>query len=82
MRLPPTAAPLRPCSASSERRPAVDRAEVRPGAWVRFYRNGTLVIGVVQYSRPTDRWGSGGEEVLTDIGSVDISGVLEARNGK
>lgn len=47
------------------------------GQWVRFYRNGTLVIGVVQYVRENDLLQT--EDYLTDQGSVHESMVLEAR---
>ena len=52
---------------------------VKPGDWVRFYRNGLLVLGTVQYTRATEVWGSGGVEVLTDVGGVNITDILEVR---
>lgn len=51
---------------------------VSPGDWVRFYRNGVLVLGVVQYVKER-RLGSYSREVCTDIGSVEDTDVLEAR---
>jgi hypothetical protein len=47
------------------------------GQWVRFYRNGALVIGVVQYVR-VDPVNSE-REYQTDNGAVDEDGVLEVR---
>jgi len=51
---------------------------VKPGDWVRFYKNGALVIGVVQYVRVDDTF-SFRYHVHTDIGSVWAVEVLEAR---
>lgn len=53
---------------------------VKPGDWVRFYQNGALVIGVVQYVRQDDTFSSR-FHVHTDIGSVWASEVLECRGG-
>ena len=47
------------------------------GDWVRFFRNGTLVIGVVEYVRKNDLLQT--EDYLTDQGSVHESMILEVR---
>jgi hypothetical protein len=47
------------------------------GDWVRFYRNGTLDIGVVCYVRKNDLLQT--EDYLTDQGSVHESQILEVR---
>lgn len=53
-------------------------ADVMSGDWVRFYQNGKLVIGAVQYIRAE---GVINERVVvyTDIGATELSAVLEAR---
>ena len=51
------------------------RAKV--GDWVRFFRNGTLVIGVVCYVHKNDLLQT--EAYLTDLGSVPESMILEVR---
>ncbi len=49
---------------------------IKVGSWIRFYMNGVLVVGVVQYIE---------KDILgywiakTDIGAVDTRYVLEAR---
>lgn len=50
--------------------------EVNVGDWVRFYQNGIMVIGVVQYVQKDllGYW-----VAKTDIGSVDVRYVLEKR---
>jgi hypothetical protein len=58
----------------------------KPGDWVRFYRDARMVIGVVQYVGPVLSVSIHGdfaddEDVLTDIGSVTVDGVLEIRGG-
>jgi hypothetical protein len=53
---------------------------VQPGDWVRFYQNGSLVIGVVEYVRPVEydflshKW-----EIDTDVGSTTEKAVREMR---
>lgn len=44
------------------------------GDWVRFYQNGRLVVGIVEY---TEKNSSGYLQLHTDIGSVDARYVLE-----
>ena len=52
----------------------------KPGDWVRFYRDGNLVIGVVQYVLDNDiGLSSRGREVCTDNGSTGESYLLEVR---
>ena len=50
--------------------------EVEPGDWIRFYQNGELVIGVVEYIQKDliGHW-----QLKTNIGSVDSRYVLEVR---
>lgn len=49
------------------------------GDWVRFYQNGTLVIGVVQYIGK-DRLGY--QELATDQGTVCVESVREVRKAQ
>jgi hypothetical protein len=49
------------------------------GDWVRFYQNGELVVGVVQY---TTRTILGHVEYNTDRGVVSDEYVLEVRKAK
>lgn len=52
---------------------------VKIGDWVRFYRNGALVIGIVNYRRRRDEISS--EWILsTDAGEVNEDEVLERRS--
>jgi len=51
--------------------------DVPIGSWVRFYLNGKLVIGTVQYHVPCGPLGD--PYVYTDIGSVGLEYVIEAR---
>ena len=48
------------------------------GQWVRWMRNGALVIGVVQYVRDQSKYPYE-PEYVTDVGSVAESSILEAR---
>ncbi len=48
------------------------------GDWVRFRKNGTLVIGVVQYVHDGVPY-SGRKSYDTDLGRVDQDAVLEVR---
>lgn len=52
--------------------------KAKVGDWVRFYRNGALVIGIVSYRRrgafARDEW-----ILSTDAGEVNESDVLEVR---
>ena len=50
----------------------------RIGAWVRFYRGGEIVIGVVEYVQEPDRsWHA--DKLCTTAGCVDADQVLEIR---
>lgn len=49
--------------------------KAKVGDWVRFYKDGRLVIGEVKYIET-----SGGVVFLTDQGGVDIESVLEVRS--
>lgn len=53
--------------------------DIKPGAWVRFYNNGHLVIGKVEYvaEDPVQGWKY---YLNTDQGRVEASQVLEIRN--
>lgn len=60
---------------------AIDEARtILVGDWVRFYSNGRMVIGVVQYVRARQAW-EDGDRLLTDSGEVGMSSVLEVRRG-
>jgi len=48
--------------------------------WVRFYRNGTLVIGVVQYLGEKDVLGY--RTISTDAGTVSQDMILEVRTNE
>ena len=52
--------------------------EFRPGDWVRFYKNGLLVIGEVRYVNPDEvrTWMT---YLDTDCGRIEMSSVLEMR---
>lgn len=56
-----------------------DPKDIKPGDWVRFYRNAELVIGVVQYvgteSYPRK------QPIYTDVGSTMSEYVLEVKRG-
>lgn len=53
---------------------------VRAGDWVRFMAGSRLVLGIVQYVR---RSGYGRDlYAFTDIGSVEVSSILEVRSGE
>lgn len=54
--------------------------KIQTGDWVRFYRNGDLVIGIVAYvSKPKS--GFLCFEVHTDKGSISNDNILEVRRG-
>lgn len=55
-----------------------DCREPRVGDWVRFYRNGTLVLGVVNYVKETDE-ALPKIELYTDNGAVSVDAVIEMR---
>lgn len=50
--------------------------DIRQGDWVRFYQNGIMVIGVVQYIIKDI---TSYRQVCTDIGTVSLDNVLEYR---
>lgn len=50
---------------------------IQVGDWVRFYQNGKLVIGVVEYVMKSDVLGD--IELHTDQGTTDPESVLETR---
>ena len=50
---------------------------IKVGSWIRFYQNGKMVIGVVQY---LEKDLLGYWNAKTDIGMVDTRYVLEARS--
>lgn len=49
---------------------------IKIGSWIRFYQNGRLVVGVVEY---LEKDLLGYWTAKTDIGLVDIRYVLETR---
>ena len=49
------------------------------GDWVRFYRDGELVIGVVQYIIPHSGFYSLYDQIMTDNGSISEDAILETR---
>jgi hypothetical protein len=52
---------------------------ILPGAWVRFYQGGKIVIGVVNYVTPRNSW-ERSETLDTDIGPIKADRVLEVRH--
>lgn len=52
-----------------------NKVEYQVGDWVRFYRAGTFVIGVVNYIEQ----GYWEDELLTDYGMVKSTSVVEHR---
>lgn len=52
--------------------------DVRVGDWVRFYRGGLLVLGVVEYIVPRAPWDST-PEAVTSLGQIPFDAVLEVR---
>lgn len=54
----------------------IDPDTLQPGDWVRFYRNGRLVIGVVQYFVPRQTIT---RYVDTDEGAVAVERIRELR---
>lgn len=53
-----------------------DRRDPKVGDWVRFYQNGKLTVGVVEY---IEKDSLGYTNLKTDIGSIGVQYVLEAR---
>ena len=53
--------------------------DIKPGDWVRFYQNGALVIGVVQYAHYDGMTFK--HTLSTDCGSIYANSVLEVRHG-
>ncbi len=53
--------------------------DIKPGDWVRSYRNGCMVIGVVGYVRKGERWPYEWL-ALTDQGPVAVEHILEVRH--
>ena len=53
-----------------------DEREIRPGTWVKFYRESHFVIGVVGYIR---RDVTGHDVLQTDVGEVRLEDVVEQR---
>lgn len=52
--------------------------DLQPGDWVRFYKNGALVIGVVQYVARSD-YSNRINAIQTDIGAIVPDMLLEFR---
>lgn len=55
--------------------------DVKPkvGEWVRFYRDGRMVIGVIQYVRPAASWSASRWQADTDFGTIESRNILERR---
>lgn len=51
--------------------------DIQAGDWVRFYQNNRLVIGRVEYITKENSYYAAA--VKTDIGAVNINGVMEVR---
>lgn len=58
-----------------------EQQAVRPGDWVRFQRDGRLVIGLVEYLLPRKSW-EAFDRVITDAGEVRADSVLEVRHAE
>ncbi len=54
-------------------------ANVFIGDWVRFYRNGALVIGVVAYLRTQTSY-PWHDEAFTDQGVISVKDIIEVRS--
>ena len=75
------------CLVNTLRHCGTDMYQIEAGDWVRFYNNGKLVIGQVEYvikeRIPTltafDTPVQSGYDVKTDIGSVNSGYILEVR---
>jgi len=52
--------------------------DIREGDWVRFYRNGQLVIAEVRYTKEREPYGRA-PDVFTDGGSVSADMIIEVR---
>ena len=61
----------KPTKAPKEVSPTPPLGDIKVGSWVRFTRDATLVVSVVQYVKQ--------KTVITDLGAVHISNVLEVR---
>ena len=53
--------------------------KAKVGDWIRFYRNGSLVIGVINYIGEGGMGNYGKEFYETDNGGVSEDGVKEVR---
>lgn len=53
--------------------------KAKVGDWVRFYRDGRLVIGEVVYVEQAASWSKSDEVYSTDQGTVENLAVLESR---
>jgi len=58
--------------------PAVAAPKYPLGSWVRFYQEGKMVVGVVQYVLEKQSW-EPTYTYLTDLGPFQETAVLEAR---
>lgn len=56
----------------------VDPAAIDVGDWIRFYRNGALVIAEVRYEPRRNSW-ERHPKAITDVGEVAVDQVLEVR---
>lgn len=54
---------------------------IKPGDWVRFQRNGELVLGVVAYVHSNADTYPYKPVAITDKGTVAVDDILEVRRG-
>lgn len=52
-------------------------SEIQPGDWVRFYRDGRLVLAEVKYTKQMNY--SADYMIYTDVGATEGKSVLECR---
>lgn len=55
----------------------MNKPKYKKGDWIRFMRNGELIIGVVEYTRYHDIYYY---SYITNIGEVSEDSIIEARS--
>lgn len=55
-------------------------APIKIGDWVRFYRGGNLLIGVVEYFSQHEIGMRKVDRIYTNIGSIDFDSIIEVRH--
>lgn len=53
-------------------------SDYQKGDWVRFYRDGQLILGIVEYVEHSTRWNAS-QELFTDKGHIGDTEVKEVR---